>query len=46
VSNLKNVVADVNEAGLGSPSLIIVGNAVKEGVCKLMNELKQKEQVL
>lgn len=46
VSNLKNVVADVKEAGLGSPALIIVGNAVKEGVCKLMNELKQKEQVL
>jgi uroporphyrin-III C-methyltransferase len=46
VSNLKNVVADVKEAGLGSPALIIVGNAVKEGVCKLINKLKQKEQVL
>lgn len=46
VSDLKNVVQDVADAELGSPALIILGNAVKDGVCKLMKHLKEKEEVL
>lgn len=46
VSDLKHVVQDVANAGLGSPALIIIGNAVKDGVCKLINQLKEKEEAL
>jgi uroporphyrin-III C-methyltransferase len=46
VSDLKNVVQDVADAELGSPALIILGNAVKDGVCKLIKHLKEKEEVL
>ena len=46
VSDLNHVVQDVADAGLGSPALIIVGNAVKDGVCKLMDQIKKKEVIL
>jgi len=46
VSDLNHVVQDIADAGLGSPALIIVGNAVKDGVCKLMDQIKKKEVML
>lgn len=46
VSDLKHVVQDVADANLGSPALIILGDAVKDGVCKLVQRIEENEHAL